>query len=198
MSKDNLVDGIAIIGMACRFPGANSLQQFWENLCDGKESIKFFTQEELLESGVSLENINAQDYVAASPILADVDKFDAEFFEFSPREARLMDPQQRLLLEVSWEAFEDAGYPPEQQSSIIGSFTGSGGVVSSYFVNHLQQHPELLGSTGSVEHIGNDKDFLSTRIAYKLNLTGPSINVQTACSTSMVAVYLACQSILTN
>ena len=194
---DNNKD-IAIIGMACRFPGANNLSEFWKNLCGGKESIKFYTKELLLELGAHAEAINAPDYVLAAPMIENVDKFDAEFFEYSPREAKLMDPQQRILLEVAWEAFENAGYSPEQQTNIVGSFTGSGGIVSSYLVNHMPHHPEVLGATGSIEHIGNDKDFLSTRLSYKLNLTGPSINVQTACSTSMVALHLACQSILTD
>ena len=125
----------------------------------------------------------------------DIDQFDAAFFEYSPEEARLMDPQQRLLLEVAWEAFEDAGQPVGRRSP-VGVFTGLGGVVSSYLVDRLPFSAELPGYTGSLTHLGNDKDFASTRISYKLNLTGPSLNVQTACSTSLVAVHLACQAIL--
>src|SRR5262249_6958980 len=113
-------------------------------------------------------------------------------FSYSPREAQLTDPQHRMLLEVAWEAFEDAGYVTESYPGTIGAFAGAGGVVTSYLV----AYPELAGPTGGVQHIGNDKDFLSTRLSYKLNLTGPSINVQTACSTSLVAVHLACRSLL--
>ena len=132
----------------------------------------------------------------ATPLLPDCDRFDAAFFEYSPQEARLMDPQQRLLLETAWEAFEDAGYRPGDGSGPVGVYVATGGVVSSYLVNRLSSSSELPGYTGGVAHIGNDKDFPSTRISYKLNLTGPSINVQTACSSSLVAVHLACQAIL--
>ena len=135
-------------------------------------------------------------YVKAASLLPDIDQFDAAFFEYSPQEARLMDPQQRLLLEVAWEAFEDAGQPVGTSAEPIGVFTGLGGVVSSYLVDRLPFSADLPGYTGSLTHLGNDKDFPSTRISYKLNLTGPSINVQTACSTSLVAVHLACQAIL--
>jgi acyl transferase domain-containing protein len=183
-------DSIAIIGMACRFPGAKNIEEFWQNLCEGKEAITFFSKEEFKSSH--------PDDVLASPILENVDHFDAEFFEYSPKEARMMDPQHRLLLEVAWHAFEDAGYNPENYSDPIGSFTGSGGVVSSYLLDRMQHINDILGPTGSLEHLGNDKDFLSTRLAYKLNLTGPSLNVQTACSTSLVALHLACQSLLAN
>jgi acyl transferase domain-containing protein len=129
-------------------------------------------------------------------LLPDIDQFDAAFFEYSPEEARLMDPQQRLLLEVAWESFEDAGERVGDSARPIGVFTGLGGVVTSYLLDRLPFRADLPGSTGNLAHLGNDKDFSSTRISYKLNLTGPSINVQTACSTSLVAVHLACQAIL--
>ena len=135
-------------------------------------------------------------YVKAAPLLPDCDLFDAAFFEYSPHEARLMDPQQRLLLETAWEAFEDAGRRPGDAAGPVGVYVATGGVVSSYLVNRLSHSSDLPGSTGGVAHIGNDKDFPSTRISYKLNLTGPSINVQTACSSSLVAAHLACQAIL--
>lgn len=192
MAMKTISDGIAIIGMACRFPGANTIQEFWQNLCLGKESIRFFSKEQLQSLGI---NPWSENYVTASPILNDVDYFDADFFEYSPREARLMDPQQRKILEVAWEAFEDAGYISSKKLGPIATFAGSGGIVTSYLAAQLVESQDLLGSTGSVAHIGNDKDFLSTRIAYKLNLTGPSVNVQTACSTSLVALHLAIQSI---
>ena len=188
--------GIAIVGMACRFPGAADHRAYWRNLCNGHESITALTDEELAAAGVPAELLQDPAYVKAASTLPDIDQFDAAFFEYSPAEARVMDPQQRLLLEVAWETFEDAGYRPGAAARPVGVFVGSGGVVSSYLVDRLSVSSALPGQTGSLAHIGNDKDFLSTRISYKLNLTGPSINVQTACSTSLVAVHLACQTIL--
>jgi acyl transferase domain-containing protein/surfactin synthase thioesterase subunit/acyl carrier protein len=185
--------GVAIIGIACRFPGALDYRAYWNNLCSGVESITALSDEELAAAGIPTELLQDPSYVKAASALPGIDLFDAGFFEYSPREARLMDPQQRLLLEMAWESFEDAGYRP---GGPVGVFVGSGGVVSSYLVNRLPFSSELPGHTGSLAHIANDKDFPSTRISYKLNLTGPSINVQTACSTSMVAVHLACQAIL--
>jgi acyl transferase domain-containing protein/surfactin synthase thioesterase subunit/acyl carrier protein len=190
-----MAERIAIVGMACRFPGADSLQRYWENLTTGVESIRRFTQQELLRAGEDPGLVRDPLYVPAAPVLEDVFGFDADFFAVAPREAELMDPQQRKLLEVAWEAMEDAGMAGLAQAN-VGVFAGSGGVVSSYFAAHLPNHPEFLGATGGLEHIGNDKDFLSTRLSFKLDLTGPSVNVQTACSTSMVAVHLARQSLL--
>ena len=188
--------GIAIIGMACRLPGAADPREYWRNLCEGIESVTPLTDDQLAAAGVSAELLRDPSYVKAAFILRDIDQFDAAFFEYSPAEARLMDPQQRLLLEVAWEAFEDAGYGPGGLGCPAGVFMGAGGVVSSYLLDRLLFSTELPGQTGSVAHIGNDKDFLSTRISYKLNLTGPSFTVQSACSTSLVAVHLACQAIL--
>jgi acyl transferase domain-containing protein/surfactin synthase thioesterase subunit len=187
---------VAIVGIACRFPGAPDQRAYWHNLCSGIESITVFTDDELAAAGVPAQRLSDPAYVKAAPILPDIDQFDATFFEYSPTEARLMDPQHRLLLEVAWEAFEDAGYRPGGAPQPAGVFVGAGGVVSSYLVDRLAFSAEVPGYTGSVAHIGNDKDFLSTRISYKLNLTGPSVNVQTACSTSLVAVHLACQAII--
>jgi acyl transferase domain-containing protein/surfactin synthase thioesterase subunit/acyl carrier protein len=188
------MDGVAIIGMACRWPGADTPSAFWDNLCRGVESITFFTDDELRSAGVPEALLRDPRYVKASPVLTDVERFDAGFFGYSPREAALMDPQQRLFLEVAWEAFEDAGYRPDGGDGVVGVFAGGGGVVTSYLVAH-HGDPALPGQTGSVSHIGNDKDFLATRASFKLNLTGPSLTVQTACSTSLVAVHLACQSV---
>ncbi len=186
--------GVAIIGIACRFPGANDWQQFWANLTAGKDSIRHFSDAELLRAGVPEKTLKRPDYVKAAPVIDDFDRFDAQFFEYSPREARIMDPQQRILLEEAWHALEDAGVDPgHAPDSRIGAYMGAGGVVTSY----LLAHPSLqAGATGGLEHLANDKDFLATKLAYKLDLTGPAINVQTACSTSMVAVHLACQAIL--
>ncbi|MGX1334861.1 acyl transferase domain-containing protein [Bradyrhizobium japonicum] len=184
--------GVAIIGIACRLPGASDWRSFWSNLAKGVESITFFDDDALLKAGVDPAVLRDPQYVKAAPVIADFDHFDAGLFEYSPREARVTDPQQRLFLEVAWEAFEDAGYRPQGFDGAVGVFAGAGGLVSSYFASN----PSLQGSTGGVEHIGNDKDFIATRVSYKLDLTGPSLTVQTACSTSMVAVNLACRSIM--
>jgi acyl transferase domain-containing protein/surfactin synthase thioesterase subunit len=196
MMGGNSSAGVAIVGIACRFPGAADSSTFWRNLCEGVESISPLRDKELLSAGVPAELLRNPCYVKAASLLPDIDQFDAAFFEYSPEEARLMDPQQRLLLEVAWETFEDAGQPIGSSARPIGVFTGLGGVVSSYLVDRLPFSADLPGTTGNLTHLGNDKDFPSTRISYKLNLTGPSINVQTACSTSLVAVHLACQAIL--
>ena len=188
--------GVAIIGIACRFPGAGNPGEFWRNLCSGVESIRSFTDDELAAAGVPAATLQDPAYVKASPTLQDIEQFDAAFFEYSPREATLMDPQHRLLLEVAWEAFEDAGQVPGQSKNPVAVFAGTGGIVSTYLIGRMPYTSELPDYTGTLAHIGNDKDFPSTRISYKFNLTGPSINVQTACSTSIVAVHLACQSIL--
>src|SRR5215467_1517385 len=195
MSRDAGATGIAIIGMACRLPCADSPAALWRNLRDGVESITFFEDAELLAAGVEAELLSRPDYVKAAPLIRDADAFDAAFFGYSPREATVMDPQQRVFLEVAWEALEDAGYHPARCPGVVGVFAGGGGLVTSYFAAH-PGHPALIGQTASLEHLGNDKDFLATRVSYKLDLTGPSVTVQTACSTSLVAVHLACQSLL--
>jgi acyl transferase domain-containing protein/surfactin synthase thioesterase subunit len=196
MTAGNGSPGVAIVGIACRFPGAADHSAFWRNLCEGVESISALSDEDLLSAGVPAELLRNPSYIKAASLLPDIDQFDAAFFEYSPEEARLMDPQQRMLLEVAWEAFEDAGQPVGNVAQPVGVFSGLGGVVSSYLVDRLPFSAALPGYTGTLAHLGNDKDFPSTRISYKLNLTGPSINVQTACSTSLVAVHLACQAIL--
>src|SRR6202048_3390798 len=195
MNSNGSSNGVAIIGMACRFPGACNIATFWENLCRGVESITHFSREELLREGVDTALLDDPSYVRASPILEGFDLFDAAFFGYSAREAQFMDPQQRLLHEVAWEAFEDAGYHPETAEGPTGVFASAGGVVTSYLVAHQRRHSSLPGATGSMQHIGNDKDFLSTRLSYKLNLTGPTLNIQTACSSSLVALHLACRSL---
>jgi acyl transferase domain-containing protein len=158
---------IAIIGLACRFPGADEPATFWRNLCDGVESIRVFTDAELLAAGVEPALLRAPTYVRAAPILRDIEGFDAAFFGYSPREAALTDPQQRIFLEVAWEAFEDAGYQPDAIPGVVGVMAGGGGVVTSYLVAH-PCHPALVGETATLPHIGNDKDFLATRVSYKL------------------------------
>jgi acyl transferase domain-containing protein/acyl carrier protein len=187
---------IAIIGMAGRFPCANDLATFWQNLRDGVESITFFSDQELEATGVVPALLKDPHYVKAGGILNDIEMFDAAFFGYSPREAEIMDPQHRLFLECCWQALEDAGYDPEKYThKQIGLYAG--GSISTYLLFNLHSHRDLLESVSTLQiAIGNDKDHLPTRVSYKLNLKGPSVNVNTACSTSLVAVHLACQSLL--
>ena len=185
---------IAIIGLSCRFPGAATAAEYWKNLCDGVESITFFSDQELLAAGVDPVLVANPNYVKAAPMLPNVDMFDAEFFGYSPKDAALMDPQQRLFLEVCWEAFENAGYEPVGYPGKVGVLSTAGGVVSSYLLAKLH-HASLPGQTASTSHIANDKDFLSTRVSFKLNLTGPSFTIQSACSSSLLAVHQACQTL---
>ncbi|MFD0727067.1 SDR family NAD(P)-dependent oxidoreductase [Lysobacter brunescens] len=186
---------IAIIGMAGRFPGSASTHEFWANLCAGRSGIAALSDEELLANGVSPDTLADPNYIKVAPLLADHDCFDAEFFWVPPRDAEIMDPQHRLLLECAWATMEDAGYPPDSQSARIGVFAGSGGIVSSHLLSCTGHYDDVVGKTGGSWHVNNDKDFVPTRLSYKLNLRGPSIAVQTACSTSLVAVHMACQSI---
>jgi len=183
---------IAIVGIAGRFPAAEDLEQFWRNLAGGVEAITRFTDEELLRSGVPAGHLADPSYVKAAPVLAEPGCFDAGFFGYSPAEAAAMDPQHRLLLELAVEALENAGCDPARTPGRIGVFAGT--ALNTYFTNTGQER--RLAKEYIPTLIGSDKDFLSTRISYKLNLRGPSITVQTACSTSMVAVHLACQSLL--
>ena len=193
MDNSNLLEGIAIIGISGRFPGAKNVSSFWHNLCSGVESIDIFTDEELIASGVSSEFLNNPNYLKVGTTLEDVDLFDASFFGFNPKEAEVTDPQHRLFLECAWEALENAGYNSQNSDSRIGVYAGAGlNNYQSFNLNYDQ-----VGSANSFQKmIGNDKDFLATRVSYKLNLTGPSLTVQTACSTSLVATTLACQSLL--
>ena len=185
---------IAIIGMAGRFPGANNIEQFWLNLRDGVESVSFFTDQELDASGVSPDLYRDPSYVRGRPVLEGIDLFDASFFGFSPREAEITDPQHRLFLEAAWQTLENAGYDPDSFNGLIGVYAGSG--TSSYFMN-IYSNPNLTASLGKFQiDISNDKDYLATKVSYKLNLRGPSVSVQTACSTSLVATHLACQGLL--
>ena len=185
---------IAIVGMAGRFPGAKNLDEFWENLCNGVESISFLSDEELKAAGVTTAELSSPNYVRAAPVLQDIELFDADFFGYSPLEAKAMDPQQRFLLECVWEALEHAGYDPAKHREPIGVFVGarmSSYVVGLYADREFSQPQNML-----LVLLGNDMSSLSTRLSYKLNLKGPSYAVQTGCSTSLVAVHLACQSLL--
>ena len=179
---------IAIIGMACRFPGAPDLGTYWQNLCNAVESTTFFEQETTPVSD------GGGHFVAAAPILDDMDAFDAAFFGYNPLEAELLDPQQRLFLEEAWHALEHAGYASQSSSDLIGVFAGA---RTNTYVMGLATHTHLVEKYGAFEiGLGNDMAFLSSRLSYKLNLRGPSYSVHTACSTGLVAVHLACQSLL--
>ncbi|HEV2705162.1 MAG TPA: type I polyketide synthase [Pyrinomonadaceae bacterium] len=185
---------IAIIGMAARFPGAGNVEQFWRNLRDGVESVTFFSAQELVEAGIDPAVANHPDYVKAYGRLADVEMFDASFFGFTAREAAVIDPQQRFFLECAWEAFEDAGYDPERYKRPVGVYGGMG--LNTYLLN-IYSNPEINETVDNfLIAIVNDKDFLTTRVSYKMNLSGPSVTVQTACSTSLVAIHHAAQSLL--
>lgn len=187
---------IAIVGMAGRFPGARNVTEFWQNLKNGVEAIRPFSDAELLAGGVSAEELAQPEYVKSGVVLEDLEMFDAAFFGFSPKDASIMDPQHRIFLECAWEALEDAGHAPESFEGSIGVYAGSG--MNSYMIHNLLTNPRLVASAGLflIRQTGNDKDVLATRVSYELDLHGPSISVQTACSTSLVAVHLACQSLL--
>lgn len=181
--------------MACNVPGASTLEAFWHLLAAGEEAITFLSEEELRRAGVDPDTIADPNYVPARGILDDAELFDAEFFGMSPREAALTDPQHRHFLECAWAAIEDAGYDPRALPGNVGVFAGSG--WNSYLIQQLAGQAGLLGSdAGHQVLIGNEKDNLTTRLSYKLNLTGPSLAIQTGCSSSLVAISMACQSLL--
>ncbi|MEH2381699.1 MAG: SDR family NAD(P)-dependent oxidoreductase [Nostoc sp.] len=186
---------VAIVGMAGRFPGAKNIDEFWYNLLDGVESLSVFSDEELLSSGIDPAVLSHPQYVKAGPMLDDVEMFDASFFGYTPREAQITDPQHRLFLECAQEALDNAGYNPQIYKSPIGVYAGAS--TNIYLLKNLASNLELSELLGTFQTmISNENDHLSTLVSYKLNLTGPSVTVQTACSTSLVAVHLACQSLL--
>ncbi|MCA0351002.1 MAG: acyltransferase domain-containing protein [Chloroflexi bacterium] len=186
---------IAVVGLAGRWAGAPDTDRFWQQLCAGAEGISFFDDEQLLAAGVTPEQLAHPRYVKAGSVLEGVELFDAAFFGYSPREAELLDPQQRIFLECAWQALEHAGYNASTYPGLIGVFAGSS--LNTYLLRNLASQqgrgtiPDLFQLI-----MGNDKDFLPTRVSYKLNLRGPSFSVQSACSTSLVATHLACQSLL--
>ena|GEM_PF-336311 len=186
---------IAVIGMACQFPGASDVQQYWNNLVSGVESIRTFTEEELLASGVPLEDVHSPHYVRRKGYLDDVAYFDHQFFNYSLHEAASMDPQIRLLHQVTWHALEDGGYDPYHYKGKIGFFAGSG-LSTPWLTRFIGEQKDLVQLFEAMTL--NEKDYVTTRISYKLNLRGPSANVQTACSTSLVAIHQAIQSLLRN
>jgi amino acid adenylation domain-containing protein len=186
---------IAIIGMAGRFPGAKTPDGLWDNLVRGVESISFFSDEELIAAGADPALVRDPNYVKASGIIGDVDRFDASFFGLSPREAELMDPQHRIFLECAWEAVESAGYDSSRYGRRVGVFGGSS--MNTYMLMNLLSHMKLVASLDTLQaSLGNDKDTMTSRVSYKLDLKGPSVTIQSASSTSLVAVHVACQSLL--
>jgi acyl transferase domain-containing protein/thioesterase domain-containing protein/acyl carrier protein len=187
---------IAIVGRAGRFPAARSVDQFWSMLKAERAATTWLSDEDLLSAGVPRADLSSPNYVKAAQILPDMECFDATFWGFSPREASILDPQHRHFLETAWEALEDAGHMPENFKGRIGVFAGSG--MQAYLPYNILSNPNLVRDIGMflLRHTGNDKDFLPTRLSYLLNLQGPSVAVQTACSTSLVAVHLAAQSLL--
>lgn len=193
------LDAVAVVGMALRVPGAHSLDQFWRNLRDGVEATTFFDDAQLRAAGVPESALQDPLYVKAFAVLEGADLFDAGFFDITPREAEVLDPQHRQLLECSWEALEHAGHAPGSPAFAaagrIGLFSGVG--LNSYLLHNLIGRRDLAETLGAWQvSLGNDKDFATTRVAYKLDLRGPAVSVGTACSTSLVAVAMGCQSLL--
>ena len=183
----------AVVGLAVKLPGAKNTTEFWNNLCEGKETIRFFSEDEL-DPTLPSEVVQDASYVKARGVIDDADHFDARFFNVPPREAELVDPQQRIMLELAWIALEDAGCIPSKFDGKIGVWAGT--YETSYFTKNLLTNPELVQQTGEFQlGVYNEKDYIATRVAHKLNLNGPAINVNTACSTSLVAIIQACQSL---
>jgi acyl transferase domain-containing protein/thioesterase domain-containing protein/acyl carrier protein len=187
---------IAIVGMAARLPGADTVEAYWNNLVQGISAIRPLDRETLIANGEAPHLVDRPDYVPFAAELKGYKAFDPEFFGFSPKEAAILDPQHRQFLEVSWEALENAAHMPENFDGSIGVFGGCG--MGSYFYFNICSNRDLVDDTGMflLRHTGNDKDFMTTRLSHVLDLKGPSVNVQTACSTSLVATHYACQSLL--
>lgn len=200
---DQYANAIAVVGMSGRFPGASSCEAFWDNIVNGVESITTLSDEELKAHELDYDAVkNDPNYVPARGIIEGADLFDAGFFGFNPREAAMLDPQHRLWLECVWEALERAGYDPEKYDGVIGLF-GGGSFIDSYFLHnitrshdHLERMLRQRTPDGFAAILSNRMEFLTTRTSHRLNLKGPSVNIQTGCSTSLVAVYYACQSLL--
>lgn len=193
MKKRKREPEIAVIGMAGRFPGANDIDEFWQNLVNGKETISFFSDKELLRAGIDAQVLKNDQYVKAKGILEDLDLFDADFFGYPPAEAEKMDPQLRVLHECCWQALENAGYCPDDSGHIIGAYFGAN-ENHGWFYNIMSNGQST--ADGFEHFVLNSRDYIATRISYKLNLKGPSVTALTACSTSLVTIHLACQGIL--
>jgi acyl transferase domain-containing protein len=187
------VESIAVIGLNGRFPGGRNVDEFWKNLEGGAETITRFSDQELKAAGTDPAYSKLPGFVNAGSVLPDIDQFDAVFFGYSARDAECIDPQQRLFLESAWECLEGAGYDPDSYPGLIGVFGGSD--MSSYIYQLYSHMDPLAAGSSPMALIGNDKDYLTTQVSYKLNLKGPSMAIQTSCSTSLVAVCVACQSL---
>ncbi len=196
--KLDSIDGIAVIGLSFSFPGAKNEYELWNNLKNGIESITFFSDDELKANGVDSGLLKNPSYVKARGVIDGIENFDAFFFNYSDEEAELIDPQQRLFLAHAWKAMESAGYAPGKIIFPVGVYAGTG--MNTYFLNNIVRGKDSFDFLESIlsfrQMIGNDKDFIASRVSYKLNLHGPSVNVQSACSTSLLAVHQACQSLL--
>lgn len=184
---------IAIVGLAGRFPQAEDVEMFWKNVLEGMDCITRFDGEALKQSCIDPERYAHSNFVAASGLIADIDQFAATFFNINPRDAILMDPQQRIMLELAWHALENAGYCASQYKGDIGVYLGAGN--NHYFDYLLKYQSDFIHKNHLLAEFGNEKDYLATRVAHKLNLTGSAININTACSTSLVAIIKACQSL---
>ena len=188
-------DPIAIVAMAGRYPGATDVEAFWRNICDGRDSITVFRPNDL-DPGVNVADRNDPAYVMARGVIEGVEQFDAAFFGISPKEAELMDPQQRIFLELCWECLERGGHAPDSTPGPVGVFAGM--YHATYFQRHVATRPDLIDKIGAFQVLlNNEKDFIATRVAHKLNLTGPAISVHTGCSTSLVAICQAVSSLHT-
>jgi len=186
-------DGVAIIGMSGRFPGADNVEQLWKNLLDAKNSITRWTTDEL-DPSIPEELRNSPDYVPARGVMNDADKFDAAFFGVNPRVAALMDPQQRVFMETAWAALEDAAYDPKAFPGLIGVYAGIGN--NTYFTRNVIGHPDLIEQVGDFQVMtANEKDYIATRLAFEFDLRGPALSIHTACSTSLVAIAQAFKSL---
>lgn len=195
-SNESVIDGIAIIGMAGRFPQSDTIDQFWKNLIDGKDCISTLSIDDARAAGVPDSIINLPNYIRRGGRVKNPDLFDATFFGFSPKDAQLLDPQHRLFLQCGWEAIESAGYNLNNLNCQVGVFGGCN--MNYYLINNLIANPGILSNYFELQTIfSSDKDFLATRLSYKFNLKGPSYTIQSACSSSLVAVHVACQNLLT-
>ncbi|WJG09754.1 non-ribosomal peptide synthetase/type I polyketide synthase [Aliiglaciecola sp. LCG003] len=186
---------IAVVGMSCRFPGADNVDAFWRNLSNGVESIQRFSQQELIDLGHDPEVVRQSNFIPAHGAVNHYNTFDARFFGYTPREAGVMDPQQRLFLELAWEALENAGYAPKSMQVPVGIFAGTS--TNTYLEANVRKNQQVLAAISDFQaNVLNQSDFLATRASYKLGLSGSSFTIQSACSTSLVATHVACQQLI--